>query len=47
MATIADFFIKFLKRPKFTFHPVYSLIYLQKMGKKVFKFNMYYLIFTI
>ena len=22
MATIADFFINFLKRPKFTFHPV-------------------------
>ena len=25
MATIADFFINFLKRPKFTFHPVYVL----------------------
>ena len=23
MATIADFFINFLKRPKFTFHPVF------------------------
>ena len=24
MATIADFFINFLKIPKFTFHPVYK-----------------------
>ena len=25
MATIADFFINMLKRPKFTFHPVFAI----------------------
>ena len=47
MATIADFFINFLKRPKFTFHPVYynlNPFYILEVDKKfmlVIKHNFF------